>query len=338
MKLARSYTLAEYLIWTRRKIFLLLLIAIVPVALYQLLGQKWIAAPWAVAAVLGTAASFTVGFKNLQTYNRTAEALQIWTAIAAISRYWGLIARDFPTKPESTQLLIYRHLAWLTVLRYGLRAGAARKWESVTSPSNAEYKRKYFTVPEQQSPLEDELPKYLPAPELALLAATENKATRLLDLQSGTIRTLYAGQALAVLHHTEMQKTLKDFLDQQARVERIKNYPYPRQYATINTLFVWCFAGLLPLCLIREFDRLNDNVSGLIQGHMAWLAVPFSVLISWIYVSLDQVGESTENPFEGSANDVPIAQISRAVEIDLRGMLGETELPAAVEVRNEIVM
>ena len=58
-----------------------------------------------------------------------------------------------------------------------------------------------------------------------------------------------------------------------------------------------------------------------------WLVIPFGVLISWVFTSLDQVGESTENPFEGSANDVPISQMSRAVEIDIREMLAETDLP-----------
>jgi len=52
-------------------------------------------------------------------------------------------------------------------------------------------------------------------------------------------------------------------------------------------------------------------------------------LVSWMYVSLDQVGESSENPFEGGANDVPIAQICRWVEIELRETLQETDLPAS---------
>src|SRR4029077_3249545 len=116
------------------------------------------------------------------------------------------------------------------------------------------------------------------------------KAVRLISIQSMTIKDLYASQELAVLHHTEMQKTLKDLLEQQSKAERIKNFPYPRQYATINTIFVWCFAGLLPFCLVREFDRLNESVTGLLAGHMAWLAVPFSALVSWMYVSLDLVG------------------------------------------------
>ena len=132
----------------------------------------------------------------------------------------------------------------------------------MTSSSNTEYREKFYTVPESESPLEVELAKYLPKDELETLAAAKNKATQLISAQSRTIKDLFASQELAVLHHTEMQKTLKDLLDQQSKSERIKNFPYPRQYATINTIFVWCFAALLPFCLIREFDRLNDGVSG----------------------------------------------------------------------------
>jgi putative membrane protein len=101
---------------------------------------------------------------------------------------------------------------------------------------------------------------------------------------------------------------------------------------------IWCFAALLPLCVINEFDRLNDAVAGLLAGQMAWFAIPFSALVSWMYVSLDQVGESTENPFEGSANDVPISHISRLVEIELGEILGETRLPPLLRARNEIIL
>jgi ion channel-forming bestrophin family protein len=336
MKISKSYRLPEFLDWTRRKLYVVLALAIVPVVLYQLLGLKWIALPWSLAVLLGTATSFIVGFKNAQTYNRTGEAQQIWTAIASASRYWGTICRDFPTNPRSTQTLIHRHLAWLTVLRYQLRS--RRVWESVTSSANIEYREKSYTVPESESPLEVELAKYLPKEELETLAATKNKAGELMSAQSRTIKDLYASQELAVLHYTEMQKTLKDLVDQQSKAERIKDFPYPRQYATINTIFVWTFATLLPLCLIREFDRLNESVSGLLAGQMAWLTIPFSALVSWMYASLDQVGESTENPFEGGANDVPISQISRLVEIELRQMLGESDLPPLLRPKNDIIL
>jgi putative membrane protein len=338
MHIGKGYTLAEFVDWTRRRIYLLAVLAAVPVILYQGLGQKWIAIPWVVVALLGTAASFIVGFKNSQTYGRTLEAQQVWTAIAAASRYWGLIARDFPTDRSRTKALVYRHLAWLTALRYQLRRG--RVWETAASAPNAEYQeRKAFQIPERAAALDDELRKYLADDERERLAGTWDKATRILAEQSTALRAMFGAQELVVLHHTEMQKTLKELIDQQSRAERIKNFPYPRQYAVINRIFVWSFAALLPFGVVAEFDKLNAQVAGsFLAGHMAWLAIPFSVLLAWLYVALDQVGESTENPFEGAANDVPIAQVCRLLEIELRDMLGETGLPRLLQPQGNVIL
>jgi putative membrane protein len=90
--------------------------------------------------------------------------------------------------------------------------------------------------------------------------------------------------------------------------------------------------------MLRDFDKLNESVTGVLQGKMIWLVIPFSMLICWMYTSLDQVGESTENPFEGSPNDVPISQMSRTIEIDMREILGETDLPQALQAHNNIVL
>lgn len=336
MHIGRSYTLWEFLAWTRRRAYVLLALSVLPVALYQLLGLKWIALPWPVAALLGTAASFIVGFKNVQTYQRTAEAQQVWASIASISRYWGLICRDFPKGSDALRGLVHRHLAWLTALRYHARG--RRPWESDELPANREYRRKRFQVPEREVPLEEELRRFLSDTELAEVMRCRNKTGWLLGAQSAAIREAYVNQELVVLHHTEMQKTLKDLLEQQARVERIKNFPYPRQYAVINAIFVWTFAVCLPLSLVREFDRLNDAATGLLAGQFAWLAAPFSALVAWLYLSLDQVGQSTENPFEGNANDVPISQVCRLIEIELRGLLGETELPPLPRPQGSIIL
>ena len=45
-----------------------------------------------------------------------------------------------------------------------------------------------------------------------------------------------------------------------------------------------------------------------------------SVIISWVFHTMEKIGESPENPFECSANDVPITALSRTIEIDLREM------------------
>ena len=70
----------------------------------------------------------------------------------------------------------------------------------------------------------------------------------------------------------------------------------------------------------------------------AWLTVPFSFVVGWVFNAVEVVGQNTENPFEGGANDVPITAISRTIEIDLREMLGESPVPAPLAPVHNILM
>ncbi len=335
MHSGKAYKFSEFLLWTRRNIYKTFIIGIIPVVLYQIAGLKWIAIPWTVVALLGTATAFLVGFKNTQTYNRTWEARQIWGAIVNSSRSFGTMSRDFFNNTSITKELVYRHFAWLTALRYAMRD--SRAWETSSLAYNEEYKA-FYSIPEKETPLETELAKYISAEELKYILTTKNRAAQLLSLQSKTIKQLLADQEIDTYQFVEMQRMVKDLYDQQGKSERIKNFPYPRQFATINSFFIKLFCILLPFGMLREFDKLNESTDGFMKGNMVWLVIPFSVLISWVYTSLEQVGESTENPFEGAANDVPISQISRTIEIDMREMLGETDLPPALQPKNNIIL
>ncbi|MNJ91782.1 Bestrophin, RFP-TM, chloride channel [compost metagenome] len=335
MHSGKSYRLQEFLIWTRRNIYGLLIIGVIPVVLFDLFKIHWIAIPWTVVALLGTATAFIVGFKNTQTYNRTWEARQIWGSIVNSSRSWGVMSKNVVTDPEVSKELIYRHFAWLTALRYQLRD--SRSWETVSKSYNQEYKR-FYKVPEQETSLESELAKYMNEAEMQFILSKKNRATQLLALQAETLRKLFDAKQLDSFQYMEMQRVVNEFFEHQGKSERIKNFPYPRQFASINTFFIRLFCFLLPFGMLLEFEKLNTVIEGPMKGYMVWLVLPFSVLISWVYTTLEQVGESTENPFEGSANDVPISQISRTIEIDLREILGETDLPPAVTPVNNIVL
>jgi ion channel-forming bestrophin family protein len=335
MHVGKSYKLLEFLLWTRRNIYKTLIIGTIPVVLYHIVGLKWLAIPWTVVALLGTATAFLIGFKNTQTYNRTWEARQIWGAILNSSRTWGAMSRDFLDNSTKTKELVYRHFAWLTALRYQMRDN--RAWETTNNAQNTEYQA-YYTIPEKESSLENELAKYISEDELKYILTTKNRAAQLMSLQSKALKELFANGEIDSYQFVEMQRMIRDFFDQQGKSERIKNFPYPRQFATINLFFVRLFCIMLPFGMLNEFDKLNAGIDGLMKGNMVWLVIPFSVLISWVYTSLEQVGESTENPFEGSANDVPISQMSRTIEIDLREMLGETDLPPALQSKNNIIL
>ncbi|GAB3946360.1 bestrophin family ion channel [Spirosoma harenae] len=335
MHAGKNYTLGEFLFWTRRTIYWLIGINAFVTILYAVVGLTWLGMPWVPIALLGTAAAFIAGFRNNATYARAWEARQIWGGIVNSSRSFGIMVRDFIRNPDkglnssndAHQQLIYRHIAWMTALRFQLRE--PRAWETVDKDYNAEY-RQFYKIPERESNLADELRKLLSVEEVDYVLGKKNRATQLISLQSKQLRELADQGWIDSYQYTELELMLKEFYEHQGKSERIKNFPYPRQFATINTLFIRLFAWLVPFGLLKEFDKLGE--------HIVWLTIPFGVLVSWVFMSLEQVGESTENPFEGSANDTPITSMSRTIEIDLREMLDETDLPPALTPVNNILL
>ena len=310
----------------------LLIVSTVPVVIYILTGFSALALPWSVVLLLGTTVALIAGFKNTQTYNRSLEAQQIWSSISASSRLWGILCREFVSE-EASSRLIYRHLVWLTLLRFQLRS--PRPWETINQKENANFRKSYRVV-EQESSLRDELKKHASSAEVEKVLRASNPAAVALAIQSADIKSLLDSGAVTMQAYSELLKILRDLHDQQTKSERIKNFPYPRQYAIVSRLFVIIFCVLLPLGLINQFNELNSEADGFMKGYLVWLAIPLSVIIGWMYTSLDQVGDSTANPFEGGANDVPISQISRTIEIELKEMLGEADIPGALEPMNGI--
>lgn len=334
MHLGKSYRPYEFVVWTRRNIYVLLVLSLLPALLYQVLGLKWLTLPLSVVTLLGTAATFVVGFKNVQTYARTVEAQKIWTGIVSTSRFWGLIVRNYVGDAEPRARLLDRHMAWLTALRYQLRA--YRIWESVDSRSNAEY-QKHYVIAERTESLQAALARHLPPGDIQALALADNTAVQLLAAQAVAVRELLGAGMISAAEYAECNGRLRELLDLQGQAERIKNFPYPRQYAVVDRLFVRFFCVVLPFGLTGQFDQLNQGVGGFMQGHMVWLSVPFSLIVSWIYTSLEQVGESTENPFEGGANDVPISRLSTIIERDLKQMHGRADLPVLAEEKGIVL-
>lgn len=336
MHTGKSYKLPEFLLWTRRSIYVLAVLSVVPVVLYQVLGWKWLAIPWGVVFLLGATVALSAGFKNSQCYVRMQEAQQIWSSIVSSSRAWTAMSRDYLGEPRLAGRLVYRHLAWLAALRHQMRQ--AKPWEHQNKAYNVEY-RKHYQVPEREQTLESELARYLPREEAALVLASDNHAVQVLNLQGQDLRALQAQGGITPAQFSELHKMVRELIDLQGRSERIKNFPIPRQHAFINSLFVRIMVLLLPFGMIGEFERLNEVVGGSwAQGNMVWLGIPLSLLISWMYTSLDQVGESTENPFEGGANDVPISQLCQTIEREAREALGETQIPGASRLASDIAV
>jgi putative membrane protein len=313
--------------------------------LYEYTQWEWITIPWLPLSVIGTAVAFYLGFKNNSAYDRLWEARKIWGAIVNSSRSWGAAVRGFVSNQFTAQdrseeglrsvqrELIYRHISWLYALRSQLLIPT--EWEhlrqgshigAVTRKRMKEWGVGLFA----DDVTEREMRQLLPTDECDKVIQYQNTATQLIDRQAQDLKALRAQNLIDDFRHMELQKILGEFYVFQGQCERIKKFPLPRQYANTSFIFVAIFIFLLPLGLVGEFAQLGHNG--------VWLSIPFTVLVGWVYVMMELVGDYSENPFEGLGNDVPMLAICRTIEIDLREMLGERDLPPAIEPKNGVLM
>lgn len=347
----RKFSFGAMLLWTRRSIYVFTILSIIPVVLYTDLRWYWLHLPWLPIGLIGTAVAFIVGFKNNASYDRLWEARKIYGGIVNTSRSFAILLNDFITNDHATKKLsdeelfaikkqlIMRHVAWMTSLRHALRAH--KPWEiSRQNKSDREYMKR-MEVREHTYTLAEELEGYVTPEEKAHILQQRNKQGACIKLQSKQIRSLKQQGYIEDFRHMEFEKIFIELFTLQGKVERIKNFPYPRQFATLNYVFVSIFIILLPFGMMHEFHQIGNmvvenmvqykpypeggyhHIIELIGHHFVWFTVPFSVIISWVFHTMERIGETTENPFEGNPNDVPITTMSRAIEIDIRQLIDD---------------
>ncbi len=302
--------------------------------------------PWLPVSIIGTAVAFYVGFKNNQAYDRMWEARKIWGGIINDSRSWGMmvdgyISNLFSNHPKGNEeihsikkRLIYRHIAWLYAHRSQLLV--ATPWEHQAQSGIMGRTAKYYQTKFGVGLIDDEVTKtnlidYLPASEYDRLVAYANTATQIINEQSRDLQNLRNEQIIDDFRHMEMVNLLKSFYTLQGKNERIKKFPLPRQYANISRYFVGIFIALLPFSMIPQIAAIDSTIG-------IWISIPVAVLIGWIYIVMEIVGDYTENPFQGMANDIPMMSLCRTIEIDLRQMLYETDIPKPIQAKGNILM
>jgi ion channel-forming bestrophin family protein len=160
---------------------------------------------------------------------------------------------------------------------------------------------------------QQELAPFLSRAELQALPVQRNVPMFILQLLSSRVAQ---ARKLGVLRHRDvhlLEDVLTSFCDVQGGCERIKNTPIPYSYTVLMHSIVAAYCFALPFGLIATVQ----------------LATPLVVaLIAYAFLGLDAVGDELEEPFGTDTNDLPLATITRMIEVNLRQSLGEGELPA----------
>ena len=311
-------------------------------SIYYFAGWHFIDIPFQPISVIGIAVSFLIGFKNNQSYDRFWEGRKIWGSIVNYSRTWAnqvlhVVTADTAKNISDNQLkehrkaLIYRHIAWLHALRLQLRRpGPFSIRENVLVES-------LLTKHNDNEKICEVIDPYLDPAENEELKHRKNIATHIVKLQGRHLQKLKEEHGLMDgFDFMMMMKCLEEFFNFQGKCERIKNTPFPRQFAFFCKVFTFIFVMLLPLGLLNVFGSEIRGTSSQPEWYIFFM-IPLSVLISWVFLTWEIIGDNSEDPFESRPNDVPMTGLTRTIEIDLRDMLDEKDLPERVQPKDNIL-
>ena len=168
----------------------------------------------------------------------------------------------------------------------------------------------------------EEISTVLSAQEIDELRREKNVPLAIQQWQSVLLRDALDHGWVDMAQWRAMDESLNDLVDAQGGTEKIKNTPMPRQYDFLPQLCTQLYCILLPLSMVAS---------------LGWFTPLGSTLVSFIFLALDKIGRDLEDPFDNKNNDIPLTSITRTIEINLRQMLGETELPPQVVPVNGVL-
>ncbi|MQA40756.1 bestrophin family protein [Rugamonas aquatica] len=244
-------------------------------------------------SLLGSALAIYLSFRNTAAYSRWWEARTLWGTMVNSSRNF---AREIKIllPPETDALrknLVLRHAAYVHALRLHLRS---------------------------QSPWAELAPR-LPRGEINRLRGVANVPNAIL----GRTAELVADQSgMDSVKLAAVSLTLSTLSNAQGGMERIKNTPFPQQYAVYPVLFTHLFCVLLPLGLVESLGIFTPLGSG---------------AVGVLLLALLQIGNDMKNPFANTEHDVPLSTLTRAIEIDLRDGLDEPHGLTQMKIQDGIL-
>lgn len=267
---------------------------------YQVLHWTWVGVSAVPLASYGAVLGIIVGFRNGSAYGRWWEARILWGAIVNRSR---TLARQV-----------------LTTMSPELAATPAEQTEiAAVRRELVLHQVAYVHALRQQLRGLDPVPviaPLVPEEDPAEMARDRNIALR---IQTRMSRMLVDARRSGWLDEWQWQaidNSMSALMDSQGGAERIKNTPMPKQFDFFPRLFVQMYCLMLPLGMV---------------GSLGWYTPLGSTLVGFMFLALEKIGRDLEDPFENTIHDVSMSAISTTIEINLRQLLGDSELPAAVK-------
>jgi len=258
-------------------------------------GKSMPIIPGQLATILGSAISLILAFKINQSYDRWWEARKVWGAIVNDSRSFALQVKAF-------------------LLDDLLGAAAAQAAVKQLVHRQIAWCYSLSQALRGEDPTAD-LASFLTAEELAYIRQHNNKPLALLALHANHLKSLRQQQALESYEHVQVDNTLVRLCDSMGKAERINSTVFPMTYRLLVHMFIYLFLVALSLSLVETV--------GLVE-------VPILLAFATIFFLLEKTATYLQDPFRNKPTDTPMTAISRTIEINLKQLLEEKEIPQPV--------
>lgn len=158
----------------------------------------------------------------------------------------------------------------------------------------------------------ENLGKFLSEEDLRMAARQQNKPLTLLHLHGKDIQYLKERNRLDTFSQLQLDDTLVRLCDAQGKAERIKTTVFPVTYRLFLHAIIYLFVITLSVSL--------KDVAG-------YFEIPLLLLVSAAFLLLEKSATHMQDPFENRPTDTPVTAIARTIEINIRQLLNETDVP-----------
>lgn len=166
-----------------------------------------------------------------------------------------------------------------------------------------------------QNPTEN-IKHYLSENDFNALQKYNNKPLAILQQNSLHIAELKQKGLIADFPFIQINNTLVNFSNHMGMCERIKSTIFPVTYRKLLHWIIYLFT-------ITLSTSLND---------VAWYyEIPLLLLLSSGFFLLEKSATHMQDPFNNLPTDTPVTTIARNIEINIKQLLGESEVPKPIE-------
>ncbi|HZI26159.1 MAG TPA: bestrophin family ion channel [Chryseolinea sp.] len=164
-------------------------------------------------------------------------------------------------------------------------------------------------------PLEN-LEKYISEDDIKAIASHSNKPLAILQLNTLHISQLKKNGKIEALGQMQLNTILTNFSNAMGMTERIKNTVFPVTYRVFLHLMIYIFVITLSISL---------------GANKPMFEVPLLLLISSGFFVLEKTATLLQDPFENKPTDTPMTSIATTIEINIKQLLKETDVPKPIK-------